>query len=84
MSQLQNDVILYLLNEMERLNLLMQRLQERGVVQATDVALSALQAQLKQEERRLSLAVQHADRESVSGSQARMKRLAAQIEALTV
>lgn len=80
----QNNLNLFLLSELERMNALFERLEERGVISQSDVAIAQLQADLRFEERKLSTALKIGDRTKIAESEVKVRDLAARIDALEV
>ena len=76
----QDQLNLFLLNELERLNLLVSRMQQRGVLRPEDVAVVQLQQELKTCERQLrqgSRASRAAHEQAIADLRARISALEA-------
>lgn len=75
----QDELNLFLLNELERLNLLIESLQKRGVVRDEDVVLAQLQQELKAEQRNLRVADSLKDVDALNKAEAAVADLQARI-----
>lgn len=79
----QDEVNLFLLSELERLNLLVESLQTRGVIRETDVALAQLRQEQKQAERRVRVAADRNDFASLQQAEQAVRDLQARIDKIS-
>jgi len=82
-GQSQDEVNLFLLSELERLNLLIETLQQRGVVRQEDLALAQLQQELKHAGRELRVAAARGNSAGVRAAERTVRELEKRIDAIS-